>query len=145
MLELWLCPSRKQNTARVMQALCEKTAQRILVVPEQFSHEAERMLCRAGGDTISRFAEVLSFSRLASRVFSIEGGSACEETDAGGRLLLMALAVEQVRPRLKLFGASTSGRNFCCSCSTRWRNSVPTACGRSCCARHRRSSAARWP
>ena len=34
MLELWLCPSRKQNTARVMQALCEKTAQRILVVPE---------------------------------------------------------------------------------------------------------------
>ena len=101
MLELWLCPSRKQNTARVMQALCEKTAQRILVVPEQFSHEAERMLCRAGGDTISRFAEVLSFSRLASRVFSIEGGSACEETDAGGRLLLMALAVEQVRPRLK--------------------------------------------
>ena len=69
MLELWLCPSRKQNTARVMQALCEKTAQRILVVPEQFSHEAERMLCRAGGDTISRFAEVLSFSRLASRVF----------------------------------------------------------------------------
>ena len=112
MLELWLCPSRKQNTARVMQALCEKTAQRILVVPEQFSHEAERMLCRAGGDTISRFAEVLSFSRLASRVFSIEGGSACEETDAGGRLLLMALAVEQVRPRLKLFGASTSRPEF---------------------------------
>ena len=112
MLELWLCPSRKQNTARVMQALCEKTAQRILVVPEQFSHDAERMLCRAGGDTISRFAEVLSFSRLASRVFSIEGGSACEETDAGGRLLLMALAVEQVRPRLKLFGASTSRPEF---------------------------------
>ena len=27
MLELWLCPSRKQNTARVMQALCEKTVQ----------------------------------------------------------------------------------------------------------------------
>ena len=70
------------------------------------------MLCRAGGDTISRFAEVLSFSRLASRVFSIEGGSACEETDAGGRLLLMALAVEQVRPRLKLFGASTSRPEF---------------------------------
>lgn len=103
---------QKTEHGRVMQALCEKTAQRILVVPEQFSHEAERMLCRAGGDTISRFAEVLSFSRLASRVFSIEGGSACEETDAGGRLLLMALAVEQVRPRLKLFGASTSRPEF---------------------------------
>ena len=106
MLELWLCPSRKQNTARVMQALCEKTAQRILVVPEQFSHEAERMLCRAGGDTISRFAEVLSFSRLASRVFSIEGGSACEETDAGGRLLCMALALDSVYSRLRVYAGA---------------------------------------
>ena len=34
----------------------------ILIVPEQFSHEAERMLCEIGGDTISRYAEVLSFT-----------------------------------------------------------------------------------
>ena len=59
----------------------------ILIVPEQYSHETERALCRAGGDTISRYAEVLSFTRLASRVSSIYGGVCEEYLDEGGRLL----------------------------------------------------------
>ena len=59
----------------------------ILIVPEQYYHETERALCRAGGDTISRYAEVLSFTRLASRVSSIYGGVCEEYLDEGGRLL----------------------------------------------------------
>ena len=31
------------------------------------SHETERALCRVAGDTASRYAEVLSFTRLARR------------------------------------------------------------------------------
>ena len=42
-------------------------AGRILIVPELISHDTERRLCAAAGDTCSRFAEVLSFSRLAKR------------------------------------------------------------------------------
>ena len=98
MLTLLCGADRLATSAALLRAVCARAEAgkggNILIVPEQYSHETERALCRAGGDTISRFAEVLSFSRLASRVFSIEGGSACEETDAGGRLLLMALAVE---------------------------------------------------
>ena len=41
---------------------------RILMVPELISHDTERRLCAAAGDTASRYAEVLSFSRLARRV-----------------------------------------------------------------------------
>ena len=48
----------------------------ILLVPEQFSHEAERTLCQVGGDGISRYAEVLSFSRLWNRVAAAYGGAA---------------------------------------------------------------------
>ena len=72
-----------------------------LLVPEQLSHQAERTLCLAGGDEISRRAEVLSFTRLAARVFAQAGGVSARYLDKGGRLLTMALAVEQVRARLR--------------------------------------------
>ena len=52
--------------------------------------EAERALCRMGGDGVSRYAEVLSFSRLANRVFQAAGGLGEQELDGGGRLLLTA-------------------------------------------------------
>lgn len=84
----------------------------ILVTPEQFSHDAERCLCQAGGDQISRYAEVLSFSRLADRVFSVCGGAADVTMDRGGRLLAMASAVGMVRSRLKVYGASGEKPEF---------------------------------
>ncbi|MBQ3356717.1 MAG: PD-(D/E)XK nuclease family protein [Oscillospiraceae bacterium] len=104
------------NQRRLLQELCESTdrgeAGQILIVPEQFSHTAERLLCTYGGDRIGRFAEVLSFSRLATRVFSEEGGIADTQTDPSGRLLMMSLAVEQVRSRLKIYGSSVSKPEF---------------------------------
>ena len=77
----------------------------ILIVPEQFSFEAERKLCLVGGDTIGRYAEVLSFSRLADRVAAKQGGTAGEYLDKGGQLLSMALAAEQVASRIKLYAS----------------------------------------
>lgn len=75
----------------------------LLMVPEQFSHEAERRLCAIGGDGISLMAEVLSFSRLANRVFSVCGGLAVPTLDAGGRLLLMHNAVKAVSQSLTVY------------------------------------------
>ena len=37
----------------------------MLIVPEQYSHEAERELCRTCGGSLSLYAEALSFSALA--------------------------------------------------------------------------------
>ena len=48
----------------------------IFLVPETHSHEAERRLCQAGGDSISLSCEVLTFRRLANRVFAAAGGLA---------------------------------------------------------------------
>ncbi len=78
-----------------------------LLVPEQLSHETERELCRIGGDAICLHAEVLSFTRLAARVFAHTGGVSARYLDKGGRLLTMALAVEQVRQRLRLYAGRT--------------------------------------
>lgn len=86
----------------------------ILIVPEQFSHEAERRLCQVGGDTISRYAEVLSFSRLSDRVASVCGGAARAYLDRGGQLLTMALAAEQISSRIKLYAAVLRKPEFLC-------------------------------
>ena len=85
-------------------AKCGET-QWILMVPEQFSFEAERNWCKTCGTAAARFAEVLSFSRLADRIASIEGGIAGAYLDKGGQMLTMALAAEQVVSRIKLYAA----------------------------------------
>ena len=76
----------------------------ILLVPEQYSHEAERELCRACGDRLSLYAEVLSFSGLARRTAAKLGGTAAPWLDQGGRMLCMALALKGVGARLTVYG-----------------------------------------
>ena len=109
MLQLWLCTDRKKNTRRMLEEITDRAERgekgMLLLVPEQFSHTMERQLCAFGGDRISRYAEVLGFSRLAARVFSEVGGCAETETDPSGRVLAMSLAARQVRARLKVYAS----------------------------------------
>ena len=85
---------------------------RILMVPELISHETERRLCRSAGDTASRFAEVLSFTRLSRRV-SDHVEVALEETlDGGGRLVAMAAAAMQVNRELKAYASLSTNPEF---------------------------------
>ncbi|MGI5977647.1 MAG: PD-(D/E)XK nuclease family protein [Candidatus Limivicinus sp.] len=79
---------------------------RKLIVPEQYSHEAERELCKVCGDSLSLYAEVFSFTGLARRMMSELGGGAAPYLDKGGRLLCMALAVSNVSSRLKVYTAA---------------------------------------
>lgn len=116
MLRLICGSDRLQNTAELIGRICdaarEETCGQILIVPEQYSHETERTLCAVGGDSISRYAEVLSFSRLASRVFSLYGGVCEEYLDKGGRFISMYLAVSRVREQLKYYAAICTKAEF---------------------------------
>ena len=105
MLKLILGRAGSGKTTVVLNRLCAAAEERpqVLIVPEQQSHEAERALCRAGGDGISLRAEVLSFSRLANRVFQEAGGLGETELDSGGRLLLMYRAVKSVSANLTVY------------------------------------------
>ena len=105
MFKLMLGRAGSGKTTAVLNRLCEAGADRpqVLLVPEQMSHETERALCAAGGPRINLRAEVLSFSRLANRVFQTAGGLGEEELDAGGRLLLMYRAVQGVSAGLKVY------------------------------------------
>ena len=98
------------KTAALMEEIRQRTAAKqpgaILLVPEQYSHEAERELCRVCGDSLSLYAEVLSFSGLQRRIAARMGGGAAAWLDQGGRMLCMALALRAVGPRLRLYGAA---------------------------------------
>ncbi len=85
---------------------------RILMVPELISHDTERRLCKAAGDTSSRYAEVLSFTRLARRVADSAGHGAQECLDNGGRVVAMAAATRQLHSKLKAYAAVETRPEF---------------------------------
>lgn len=98
------------KTAAIMEeirtAVEQKQGGKLLIVPEQYSHEAERELCRVCGDSLSLYAEALSFTALARKLASQLGGAAAPYLDKGGRLLCMALALADVGSRLKVYSAA---------------------------------------
>ena len=106
----------KRNADSAVAEICEgageESTKRILIVPEQHSFDAEWALCEKGGASISRYAEVLSFTRLATRVFSRVGGAAQPMLDRSGRLIALAGALEQLRPKLKLYGGQIAKPEF---------------------------------
>lgn len=109
MLTLLLGPDWIKNRNRVLEEIAADVAaekgNRILIVPELISHDTERRLCMAAGDTCSRFAEVLSFSRLVKRVADYDGCTVRECLDNGGRLVAMASAAKQLCSKLKAYAA----------------------------------------
>ena len=129
MLHLLYGPAASGKTdllmGRIRTAVAARTPGQVLLVPEQYSHEAERALCAACGDSLSLYAEVLSFTGLARRVAAETGAGEAPLLDQGGRLLCMALALSQVAPRLRLFGAAAR-RSSARSTSSRPRASRPT-------------------
>lgn len=77
MLHLLYGPAASGKTdllmGRIRTAVAARTPGQVLLVPEQYSHEAERALCAACGDSLSLYAEVLSFTGLARRVAAETG------------------------------------------------------------------------
>lgn len=110
MLHLILGKAGTGKTTAVMEAIRraveEKRGGQLLLVPEQYSHEAERELCAVCGDSLSLYGEVFSFTGLARRLMSEQGGGAVTWLDKGGRLLCMALALRQVGSRLRVYTAA---------------------------------------
>ena len=85
---------------------------RILLVPELISHDTERRVCALAGDTCSRYAEVVSFSRLTRRICDWVGCGIQECLDNGGRLVAMAAAARQLHSQLKAYAALETNPEF---------------------------------
>ena len=116
MLELILGRDWTANTDAILERVAEDVRQRrggrIILVPELVSHDMERRLCAAAGDTASRYAEVLSFTRLARRVSDSVGSASLDCLDNGGRVVAMAAAARQLHSRLKAYAAVETKPEF---------------------------------
>ena len=66
MLTLLYARAGQEIRRELLERLGASPAQRrLLLVPEQYSHESERAMCQVLGNGASRTCEVLSFTRLA--------------------------------------------------------------------------------
>ena len=112
MVTVYYGPAGSGKSTAMMRALCEMAAaghdRLVYLVPEVVTHETELRLCRAGGAPICRSAEVLSLSRMVSRVGALCGGTARTVLDEAGRMLAMSRAVDSVRDRLVHYGATVT-------------------------------------
>lgn len=104
--------NRREILNRIAGDVKSRKGGRILMVPELISHDMERRLCAAAGDTASRYAEVLSFTRLARRVTEGLGNTAWECLDNGGRVVAMAAAAKSLHSKLKAYASVEAKPEF---------------------------------
>ncbi|MBQ9859427.1 MAG: PD-(D/E)XK nuclease family protein [Clostridia bacterium] len=100
MLQLLIGPSGSGKTYAILENMAQLVAQGhapiLWLVPEQHSFESERRLLTRLGVQKAAQIQVLSFTRLADKVFREVGGVAGERLDEGVRALLMSRALEQI-------------------------------------------------
>ena len=111
-LHLLLGRADTGKTARVVESLRahQKIGQRaILIVPEQYTYEAERLLADALGGLIG--VQVFSFNRLTERVLSLSGKTR-PFLSAEGHRMVIRRAIDLRKNELKLFSRAAEGAGF---------------------------------
>lgn len=107
----WIA-NRDSVLARIGEDTAAGRGNRILMVPELISHDTERRLAKAAGDRSSRYAQVLSFTRLARRVAEWEGCAIPACLDDGGRVAAMAATTRALHSKLKAWAAVETRPEF---------------------------------
>lgn len=105
MLHFILGRVKSGKTSYITNLINEKKASgSLLMVPEQFSHATERLLCEKLGNTVSLHTEVTNFRRLATKIKSEVGGLAANILGDGARILHLYSAISDVSPALTTLG-----------------------------------------
>ncbi len=84
----------------------------VLIVPEQFSLQAERNLIMATGREGTIRAEVLSFRRIAYRVFNETGGRVRRSINQAGKNMILSRITENRADEMKAFGMAARQKGF---------------------------------
>ncbi len=90
----------------------------ILIVPEQFTFEAERALSGKLGLGGIIGAEVLSFRRLAHRVMNEVGGVTAPLIHPAGKCMIIYRILDKLKDELSIFSKSADSKGFVNTIST---------------------------
>lgn len=84
----------------------------ILLVPEQFTFEAEKNLLKTIRKDVMMRAQVLSFKTLANRIFTEVGGLTHRHMKSCGRSMLIYKIMEHVKSDLTVFSKAAKQQGF---------------------------------
>ncbi|MEM1483915.1 PD-(D/E)XK nuclease family protein [Oscillospiraceae bacterium PP1C4] len=102
-----------------IQSCVEGGGKAILIVPEQYSFESEKLLYRRLGAQNALSVEVLSFTRLCDQIFRELGGIAGVHMDETAKYLLMSVALGELGDALTSYKRNSAGAAFVSSmCDT---------------------------
>ena len=90
----------------------------LLIAPEQYSLQAERSLIAAIGRSGIVETEVLSFRRMAYRVFGEVGGLAFPHVDPSSKSMILFGIINKLGDKLKVFGKAAGQKGFIETLST---------------------------
>lgn len=117
-MRIWTGRAASGKTTAILQEIaeaCRKSeGKQILLVPELNSHQMERRLAEATENHGARTAEVLTFSRLADRVFAEVGGLAQQMLTPAGQLLTLQEAARRVQGGLSVWGGLADKPELLC-------------------------------
>ncbi len=116
MLKLVLGGSGSGKTSWLYARLAERAARgeySILLVPEQFTSSTEGRIYRELGDEGSGYVESFSFTSLAERILSEEGGSAVQTLTDAGRVTLVRRALEELQDNVHYYYRHRHSAAFC--------------------------------
>ena len=85
----------------------------ILLVPEQFTSSTEGRIYRELGDALSGMVESFSFTSLAERILSAEGGAAVQTLSDAGRAVLVRRALEELQDNVHYYYRHRRSAAFC--------------------------------
>ena len=85
----------------------------ILLVPEQFTSSTEGRIYRELGDALSGMVESFSFTSLAERILSTEGGAAVQTLSDAGRAVLVRRALEELQDNVHYYYRHRRSAAFC--------------------------------
>lgn len=116
MLQLILGGSGSGKTALLYQrirTLAQAGKKSILLVPEQFTSSTEGRIYRELGDELSVMVDSFSFTSLAERILSAEGGAAVRTLTDAGRAVLVRRALEQLQDNVQYYYRHRRSAAFC--------------------------------
>ena len=100
MLTFILGPSGSGKSRRMLaelRARAENGQRSLLIVPEQFTSSTEGRIYRELGDALSGMVESFSFTSLAEKILSVEGGAAVQTLSDAGRAVLVTTFAPALR------------------------------------------------
>lgn len=115
MLRFITGPAASGKTFKISELIKkEVTAERkpILLVPEQFSFESERMILSMLGDCAAQRVSVMSFTRLCDELERQTGGITGKSLTDSDKFILMHRAVNRAEDRLKYWHRYSSSDGF---------------------------------